>query len=190
MQPSKERPKRRREAAWFPHSSRSGRSARLYHGSLVSQSKPREIGLAVHKAGENGNGMIDDCYPGLVGFRANVLPSRQFFAALWLTHPVRNRLRGYQAMSDTSAIESATRRLALALDGLEAAAEERHEVDLGEDNLMAQVHALDDDRSRLASDLDAVMARARALESTNREIARRLDAAIGTIRSVLDPRER
>ncbi len=35
-------------------------------------------------------------------------------------------------MSDTSVIEAATRRLALALDALEAAAEERHEVDLGE----------------------------------------------------------
>jgi septal ring factor EnvC (AmiA/AmiB activator) len=93
-------------------------------------------------------------------------------------------------MSDTSQIEAATRRLALALDALEGAAEQRHEVDLGEDNLMAQVHALDDDRSRLASDLDAVMARARALEGTNREIARRLDAAIGTIRSVLHPHER
>jgi chromosome segregation ATPase len=92
-------------------------------------------------------------------------------------------------MSDTSAIEAATRRLALALDRLEASADERHEVDLGEDNLMAQVHALDDDRSRLASNLDAATARARSLERTNREIARRLNSAIGTIRSVLDPRE-
>ena len=93
-------------------------------------------------------------------------------------------------MSDTSAIEAATRRLALALDALEAAAEQRHEVDLGEDNLMAQVHALDDDRSRLASDLDAAMARGRVLETANRDIARRLDSAIKTIRSVLDPHDR
>ena len=93
-------------------------------------------------------------------------------------------------MSDTSVIEAATRRLTLALDALEAAAEERREVDLGEDNLMAQVHALDDDRSRLASDLDTAMARARSLESTNRDIGRRLDAAIRTIRSVLDPHDR
>jgi len=135
--------------------------------------------------------MIDDCYPRLVGFQANILPSRQFFVALWLTHPVRiGSPWGYQAMSDTSAIEAATRRLALALDALEGTAEQRHEVDLGEDNLMAQVHALDDDRSRLASDLDTAMARARALERTNREIARRLDAAIGTIRTVLNPHER
>jgi hypothetical protein len=93
-------------------------------------------------------------------------------------------------MSDTSVIEAATRRLTLALDALEAAAEERREVDLGEDNLMAQVHALDDDRSRLASDLDAATARARSLEGTNRDIARRLDTAISTIRSVLDPHDR
>ena len=93
-------------------------------------------------------------------------------------------------MSDTSLIEAATRRLTLALDALEAAAEERREIDLEEDNLMAQVHALDDDRSRLASDLDAAMARARSLERTNRDIARRLDTAIGTIRSVLDPHGR
>jgi uncharacterized protein DUF4164 len=93
-------------------------------------------------------------------------------------------------MSDTSVIEAATRRLTLALDALEAAAEERREIDLGEDNLMAQVHALDDDRSRLASDLDAAMARARSLESANRDIARRLDTAISTIRSVLDPHDR
>jgi hypothetical protein len=93
-------------------------------------------------------------------------------------------------MSDTSVIEAATRRLTLALDALEAAAEERREIDLGEDNLMAQVHALDDDRSRLAGDLDAAMARARSLESTNRDIARRLDTAISTIRSVLDPHDR
>jgi hypothetical protein len=93
-------------------------------------------------------------------------------------------------MSDASVIEAATRRLALALDGLEAAAEERREVDLGEDNLMAQVHALDDDRSRLASDLDVAVARGRTLETTNRDIARRLDGAIRTIRSVLDPHDR
>jgi len=93
-------------------------------------------------------------------------------------------------MSDTSAIEAATRRLTLALDALEAAAEERREVNLGEDNLMAQVHALDDDRSRLASDLDAATARARSLERTNRDIARRLDTAIGTIRSVLGTHDR
>jgi hypothetical protein len=88
-------------------------------------------------------------------------------------------------MPDTSAIDAATRRLSRALDALEAAAERRCEVDLGKADLAAQVHALGDDRSRLASDLDAAVARRRSLENTNREVARRLDAAIDTIRSVL-----
>jgi hypothetical protein len=151
--------------------------------------KAPPIRPAVHKAGENSSGQIDECCPGLVGFRANQLRSRKFFVALRMTHPARIGSR-VSAMSDTSAIEAATRRLALALDGLEAAAEERREVDLGEDNLMAQVHALADDRSRLASDLDVAVARGRTLETTNRDIARRLDSAIRTIRSVLDPHDR
>jgi hypothetical protein len=93
-------------------------------------------------------------------------------------------------MSDISAIDAATKRLTLALDALEAAAERRREADLGKDDLTAQVHALDDDRSRLASDLDAAVAHGRSLEGTNREIARRLDTAIDSIRSVLEAHDR
>jgi chromosome segregation ATPase len=90
-------------------------------------------------------------------------------------------------MSDASAIEAATRRLALALDALEAALERRRDADRGEETLGAQLQALGADRSRLAADLDAHVARVRALESTNREVARRLDVAIDTIRSVIHP---
>jgi uncharacterized protein DUF4164 len=89
-------------------------------------------------------------------------------------------------MTDAGAIEAATRRLMLALDGLEAAAERRREADRAELGLADQVHALGADRSRLASDLDAVTARARVLETTNQEVARRLDSAIETIRSVIE----
>ena len=89
-------------------------------------------------------------------------------------------------MTDAGGIEVATRRLMLALDGLEAAAERRREADRADLGLADQLHALGIDRSRLASDLDAVTARARALETTNQEVARRLDAAIGTIRSVIE----
>ena len=89
-------------------------------------------------------------------------------------------------MTDAGAIEAATKRLMLALDGLEAAAERRRESDRAELGLADQLHALGADRSRLAADLDAVTARARALESTNQEVARRLDAAIETIRSVIE----
>lgn len=93
-------------------------------------------------------------------------------------------------MTDTSAIDAATRRLMQALDALESAVERRRDADRGADGLASQVHALADDRSRLASDLDAAAARARSLETTNREVARRLDDAIDTIRSVLAANER
>ena len=93
-------------------------------------------------------------------------------------------------MSDASAIDAAARRLALALDALDASVERRREADGGEASLVAQLHALGGDRSRLASDLDAAMAHSRKLETTNREIARRLDVAVDTIRSVLDAHDR
>jgi hypothetical protein len=88
-------------------------------------------------------------------------------------------------MTEPGAIEGATKRLALALDALEAAVERRREADRGADGLGAQLHAVVADRSRLASDLDLAAARARTLESANREVAERLDTAIETIRSVL-----
>ena len=91
-------------------------------------------------------------------------------------------------MTDASAIEAATRRLAAALDALEAALERRREGDRGENALAAQVHALGSDRSKLASDLDTVTARARTLEAVNREIAQRIDTAVENIRSVLEAR--
>ena len=88
-------------------------------------------------------------------------------------------------MPDASAIDAASRRLASALDALEAALDRRRLSDRGEETLAAQIHALGADRSRLAADLDMQAARARTLETTNREIARRLDVAIDNIRSVI-----
>ena len=93
-------------------------------------------------------------------------------------------------MTDLSTIEAAGKRLALALDALDAALDRRNEAEHSRDGLATQVHALSSDRSLLASNLDAAAARARTLETTNREIARRLDAAIDTIRSVLEANDR
>ncbi|OLB76970.1 MAG: hypothetical protein AUI16_07465 [Alphaproteobacteria bacterium 13_2_20CM_2_64_7] len=93
-------------------------------------------------------------------------------------------------MTEASAIEAASKRLALALDALAAAVERRHDADRGEQTLDAQLHALGADRSRLAAELDAAAARNRTLEAANREVAERLDAAIDTIRSVLAANER
>jgi hypothetical protein len=92
-------------------------------------------------------------------------------------------------MTDQTAIDTATKRLTLALDALDAAVERRLEADRGEARLADQVHALGADRARLAAELDAQTARARQLENANREIARRLDSAIDNIRSVLESQD-
>lgn len=88
-----------------------------------------------------------------------------------------------------SEVEAATRRLAAALDALEAAVERRREADRDEDELAARIQALGTDRSRLANELDGSLVRSRELERVNREVSQRLDAAIETIRSVLDNEE-
>jgi len=89
-------------------------------------------------------------------------------------------------MTETSPVDLAVKRLAQALDALDAAVERRREADRGEDALAAQVQALGLDRTRLAASLDGETARSRKLEATNREIAARLDTAIASIQSVLD----
>jgi chromosome segregation ATPase len=88
-------------------------------------------------------------------------------------------------MSESDSIEIASRRLTLALDALEAAAERRREADRGAEALASQVHALGADRARLAGELDQAAARSRALETANREVAQRITQAIETIRGVL-----
>ena len=92
-------------------------------------------------------------------------------------------------MGEESAIDNAVKRLAQALDALDAAVERRREADRTEEALAAQVHVLGLDRTKLANSLDGETARAKKLEETNREIAQRLDTAIASIQSVLDSNE-
>jgi uncharacterized protein DUF4164 len=92
-------------------------------------------------------------------------------------------------MSDTDSIEAASRRLALALEALDAAAERRRERFRNEAALSAQVHALGNDRAQLAGELDHAIARSRALEAANREVAQRLARAIDTVRGLLAEEE-
>lgn len=92
-------------------------------------------------------------------------------------------------MTEQSTIDSAVRRLALALDALDAAVERRKDADRNEEGLAAQVQALGIDRTQLAAALDGETARTRRLETTNRELAERLDTAIASIQSVLDLNE-
>jgi predicted nucleic acid-binding Zn-ribbon protein len=90
-------------------------------------------------------------------------------------------------MNEQSTIDAAVKRLALALDALDAAVERRRDRD--EETLSQQLHDLGTDRSRLAAALDGETSRARRLEATNREIAERLDGAIASIQAVLTAHE-
>lgn len=92
-------------------------------------------------------------------------------------------------MSEVDSIEAASRRLALALDALDAAAERRQDAVHGADAMAEQIHALGDDRARLAGELDHAMARARALESANREVSERIVRTIETIRGLVGGEE-
>lgn len=89
-------------------------------------------------------------------------------------------------MTDTSAMDVAARRLAQALEALQAAVLRKREAERGGDATAAQIHALGNDRARLAAELDHVAAQARRLEDTNREVARRIDVAMSTIKTLLE----
>jgi|SRR5579884_2955393 len=89
------------------------------------------------------------------------------------------------ATTEHSNLDMAVKRLALALDALDAAVESRRDSDREQDALAKQVQALGADRSKLAAALDGETARARRLEQTNRELADRLDKAIASIQRVL-----
>lgn len=93
-------------------------------------------------------------------------------------------------MTDPSAIDAAARRLAHALDALQAAVARKREAETGGDAIAKQLHTLGADRARLAAELDAATARSRRHEETNREVARRIEVAIGTIEKLLDEHDR
>lgn len=88
-------------------------------------------------------------------------------------------------MTEQSAIDAAVKRLAMALDALDAAVDRRRDNDRDEEALAQQLQDLGTDRSRLAAALDGEISRTRRLEATNRDIAERLDHAIASIQSVL-----
>jgi len=94
-----------------------------------------------------------------------------------------------EPVTENSAIEAATKRLAAALDGLEAALDRRSAVDGREQALSDQVVALGVDRSRLAAQLDEQTARATQLGAATREVSRRLDLAMDAVRTVATAKE-
>lgn len=82
-------------------------------------------------------------------------------------------------------IEAATRRLHAAIDALTDAIDRRRDTDRHQEALLAQLHALGNDRARLAAELDTARSDAGDVADAGREVMRRLDVAMGTIRDVL-----
>ena len=82
-------------------------------------------------------------------------------------------------------LEVALRKLATALDRLDAAAERRAQADALRANLEEELTVMQDDRARLAVELDSAAARANALDLANVEASRRLSHASAEIRAVL-----
>ncbi|WP_026607203.1 DUF4164 domain-containing protein [Methylocapsa acidiphila] len=88
-------------------------------------------------------------------------------------------------MTALDRLESSIRRLAAALDQLEAAGERRVRADALRANLEEELTVLQDDRSRLAVELDGAIARMNALELTNEDVSRRLKTVNASIKAVL-----
>ena len=87
-------------------------------------------------------------------------------------------------------LDDALKRLASALDQLDAAAARRADADASRSNLNEELAVMQDDRSRLAVELDAAMSRSRSLTLANDEARERLMKTAATLRSVLGSGQR
>jgi hypothetical protein len=88
-------------------------------------------------------------------------------------------------MTTGDPLTSALKRLALALDQLEAAAERRLKTAERRSDIEEEFAVLQDDRARLAVELDGAVARSQSLELANNEVARRLARAREAIEEVM-----
>ena len=88
-------------------------------------------------------------------------------------------------MSIPTALEAALKRLSVALDHLDAAADRRARADAARGDLEEELTIMQDDRSRLAIELDSALARVGSLDLAHREAERRLERASATIRAAL-----
>jgi hypothetical protein len=82
-------------------------------------------------------------------------------------------------------LDLALRRLAIALDQLEAAQARGARALAMHADVEEELAVMQDDRSRLAVELDAAVARNKALMAANDEVAKRLERASDTIRDLL-----
>jgi hypothetical protein len=82
-------------------------------------------------------------------------------------------------------LDTALKRLASALDHLEAAGERRVQADGVRADLEEELSVMRDDRARLAVELDGALARARNLALANTEVRQRLEKAGDTVKSMI-----
>ena len=88
-------------------------------------------------------------------------------------------------MSIPTALEAALKRLSVAIDHLDAAADRRARADAARGDLEEELAIMQDDRSRLAIELNSALARVGSLDLAHREAERRLERAGATIRAAL-----
>jgi chromosome segregation ATPase len=88
-------------------------------------------------------------------------------------------------MTSNDHFNTALRRLALALDQLEAAAERRLKTAERRSDIEEEFAVLQDDRARLAVELDGAVARSQSLELANNEVAHRLAKAREAIEEMM-----
>lgn len=83
-------------------------------------------------------------------------------------------------------LQDSLKRLASALDQLEAASERRALADRVRADLEEELAVMQDDRARLAVELDGALARNRSLTLANEDVSKRLDRASEAIANLLD----
>ncbi len=88
-------------------------------------------------------------------------------------------------MTDANRLDHALKRLAVALDQLEAATERRLKTAAQRTDIEEEFAVLQDDRARLAVELDGAVARSQSLELANNEVARRLAKARESIEEMI-----
>ncbi len=88
-------------------------------------------------------------------------------------------------MTTANRLNNALKRLAVALDQLEAASERRLKLAEQRSDAEEEFAVLQDDRARLAVELDGAVARSQSLELANNEVARRLAKAREAIEEMM-----
>lgn len=88
------------------------------------------------------------------------------------------------------ALDAAVRRLNIALGQLETTLERRLDGDAMRSDLEIELQVMQDDRSRLATELESAAARVAQVEAAAAHVGRRVEGAIVTIRDVLGRADR